>query len=112
MSRKAPLIFSTGFLQVRERVPSTWTMTERPGPFISAASSPMTRGRLALSSRSKKVMTRGSVTPGYVKQCAMSLPSHVSRCSAFASVTVGTPFRAEATIEKTSDSTPVWWFAR
>ncbi len=61
---KAPLIFSTGWRQLSARVPSTWTMTERPGPFISAASSPMTRTRLALSSRSKKVITRGSVTPG------------------------------------------------
>ncbi len=36
----------------------------------------------------------------------MSRPSQVVRCSALASVTVGTSLSADATIEKRSDSTP------
>ena len=53
MSMKAPLIFSTGRAQVRARVPSMWTITDRPGETISWASSAMMPSRESLSSRSK-----------------------------------------------------------
>ncbi len=67
MSRNAELIFITGEEQLKERVPSTWTTTDRAPDAISVANSPMILGRDARSERSKKVITRGSSTPGYWK---------------------------------------------
>ena len=96
MSMKRQLIFSTG-LTARERTRSFDVDHRALAALlcISAAISPTIVISDSVSSRSKKVISFGSVTPGKEKLCAMRRPSQLVRCSAFASVTVGVAHSAD-----------------